>query len=112
MLSESSPLLANGSGSPNVAERQAFGRRVLSFVKGEGQPSFLRSYRYLFFGSWVNLLLIFIPLSGVSHYLNWDAGQRFVLSFLAIIPLAKACLLEEIPRTLTHWSSVDWGGNR
>jgi Ca2+:H+ antiporter len=92
MPSESTPLLENGSGL-HENERQPFGRRVLSFVKGEGQPGFLQSYHYLFLESWVNLLLLFIPLSAVSHYLKWDAGLRFLLSFLAIIPLAKACSL-------------------
>ena len=88
MPSERTHLLGNGV---HDTERRPLGHRVLSFIKGEGQPGFLRSYRYLFLESWVNWLLLFIPLSGVSHYLKWDAGLRFLLSFLAIIPLAKAC---------------------
>lgn len=89
MPSENSPLLSNGE----ETQRQPFSRRAISFMKGEGQPGFFQSYHYLFLESWVNLLLLFIPLSAVSHYLMWDAGLRFTLSFLAIIPLAKACSL-------------------
>ncbi|KIJ44272.1 hypothetical protein M422DRAFT_168682, partial [Sphaerobolus stellatus SS14] len=83
MPTENTPLLQNGNSS------RSFGRRVASFIKGDGQPSFLESFKYFFFHSWINLLLLFIPVSGVSHYMNWDAGLRFILSFLAIIPLAK-----------------------
>jgi hypothetical protein len=90
MPNERSPLLENGHGTPENSERRPFGRRVLGFVKGEGQVGFIQSYRFLFLGSWVNLLLLFIPLSCISHYLKWDAGLRFLFSFLAIIPLAKA----------------------
>jgi len=88
MPSETSPLLDSGNGHQNAPER-SFGGRVLAFLKGEGAPGFIASYNNFFFTSWFNLFLIFVPLSGLSHYLRWDAGLRFVLSFLAIIPLAK-----------------------
>jgi len=87
MSSERSPLLSDGNG--DGTQRQPLNRAIVSFLKGEGQPGFFQSYHYLFFGSWVNVLLVFIPLSASSHYLNWDAGLRFLLCFLAIIPLAK-----------------------
>lgn len=58
-------------------------------IKAEGEPSWLQSYRWFFFGSWVNVLLVFVPLSAAAHYLNWDAALRFSFSFLAIVPLAK-----------------------
>jgi Ca2+:H+ antiporter len=89
MPSERSPLLENGSETLENRERQPFGRRVVSFVKGEGQAGFIQSYRYLFLGSWINLLLLSIPLSAISHFLKWDAGLCFLFSFIAIIPLAK-----------------------
>lgn len=37
----------------------------------------------------MNILLVFVPLSFVSHHLDWDAGLRFLFSFAAIMPLAK-----------------------
>ncbi|OAX39381.1 hypothetical protein K503DRAFT_856082 [Rhizopogon vinicolor AM-OR11-026] len=33
---------------------------------------------------------MFIPLSFTSHFLNWDAGLRFLFSFMAIVPPAKS----------------------
>lgn len=74
----------------NGHSQRPFVHRVLDTLKGaDDEPSYLASYRYLFFGSWFNVLLIFIPLSFLSHYLHWDAALRFSFSFLAIMPLAK-----------------------
>ncbi|KAI9511839.1 calcium/proton exchanger [Russula earlei] len=39
--------------------------------------------------SWLNVLLIFIPLSWIFHFLHLSNTLIFVFSFLAIIPLAK-----------------------
>ncbi|KAH7908295.1 calcium proton exchanger [Hygrophoropsis aurantiaca] len=83
---ETSPLLENGNSYEGSV---SFSRRVINAVKGEGEPSWLNSYRYFLFGSWFNILLVFIPLSFVSEHLGWDAALRFSFSFLAIIPLAK-----------------------
>ncbi|KAF9227753.1 Calcium/proton exchanger [Gyrodon lividus] len=35
------------------------------------------------------MLLVFVPLSAISHNLEWDAALRFTFSFMAILPLAK-----------------------
>lgn len=68
---ESSPLLgANGAPS---AERMRF----------------IHSTKYLLLGSWMNALLIAVPLSLYSEHAGWPASYRFITSFLAIIPLAK-----------------------
>lgn len=61
----------------------------MKVIKAEGEPSWLQSYRWFFFGSWVNVLLVFVPLSALAHFLNWDAALRFSFSFMAIVPLAK-----------------------
>ncbi|TFK54680.1 calcium/proton exchanger [Heliocybe sulcata] len=84
--SETSPLLENGNG---VSERQPLSHRMLAAIKAEGQPGWLQSYRYFLFGSWLNILLLFVPLSVISHFANWDAALRFSFSFIAIMPLAK-----------------------
>ncbi|ORY23037.1 putative Calcium:hydrogen antiporter [Naematelia encephala] len=47
------------------------------------------SSRHLIFGSWINLLLIAVPLSIIADLLHWNAAARFSTSFLAIVPLAK-----------------------
>ncbi|KAJ7578483.1 calcium:hydrogen antiporter [Mycena floridula] len=63
--------------------------RASALFKAEGEPSWINSYKFFLFGSYLNVLLLFIPLSVLSHYLNWDAALRFSFSFIAIIPLAK-----------------------
>ncbi|THH29576.1 hypothetical protein EUX98_g4609 [Antrodiella citrinella] len=83
---ESSPLLENGNGHHSP---KPFASRVLDLFKAPGQPSWLKSYNFFFFGSWFNLFLLFVPLSATAHYLNWDAGLRFIFSFIAIMPLAS-----------------------
>ncbi|KAH8987182.1 hypothetical protein EDB92DRAFT_2116166 [Lactarius akahatsu] len=55
------------------------------------------SARAIFFVSWINSLLIFIPLAWASHYDDWGHRTTFSLCFLAIIPLEKL---------------FDWGGEQ
>ncbi|KAI0302196.1 Sodium/calcium exchanger protein-domain-containing protein [Russula brevipes] len=71
--SERTPLL-NG----NWRQSPSFYPKVIAFLKAEGEPSWLDSYRWFIFGSCRG-----------CHYLNWDAPLRFGFSFVAIIPLAK-----------------------
>ncbi|KAK4235993.1 hypothetical protein C8A03DRAFT_17322 [Achaetomium macrosporum] len=40
------------------------------------------------FSSWINFLLVFVPLGIVAGEKEWGAGWVFSLNFLAIIPLA------------------------
>ncbi|OAD67957.1 hypothetical protein PHYBLDRAFT_89450, partial [Phycomyces blakesleeanus NRRL 1555(-)] len=42
----------------------------------------------IFFSSWLNLLLIFIPFGIISHFL-WSPTVTFILNFISIIPLAR-----------------------
>ncbi|KAH9996846.1 calcium/proton exchanger [Russula vinacea] len=85
-ISENSPLL-NG-GWRHRPPRSLY-QRTLTLLKAEGEPSWLDSYRWFIFGSWLNLLLLLVPVAAAAHYLNWDAPLRFGFSFVAIIPLAK-----------------------
>lgn len=92
MPSDRTPLLSpsfeNGNGANG--RPQSYAQRFSGFFKaGEDEPSWFQSYRFFLFGSWLNVTLIFVPLSFVAHNLNWDAAVRFSLSFIAIIPLAK-----------------------
>ena len=89
-LSEQSPLLNNGDWRRRLSPSSpSFYQRLLTFLKAEGEPSWLESFRWFIFGSWANLLLLLVPVAAGSHYLNWDAPLRFGFSFVAIIPLAK-----------------------
>ncbi|KIY50764.1 calcium/proton exchanger, partial [Fistulina hepatica ATCC 64428] len=64
-------------------------QRFLAFIRAEGEPGWSKSFRFFFFGSYMNVLLVFVPLSFLSHFLNWDAPLRFSFSFVAIMPLAQ-----------------------
>ncbi|KAJ7940190.1 Sodium/calcium exchanger protein-domain-containing protein [Mycena leptocephala] len=85
MSSETSPLL-NGNGTHSSP---TFAHRIKTLIAAEGEPSWTQSFRYFIFGSYLNLFLLFVPLSIISSLLNWDAALRFSFSFIAIIPLAK-----------------------
>jgi hypothetical protein len=73
----------------NVGHHTGYASRFSSFIKAEGQSSYAKSFQWYFFGSFFNILLVFVPLSAMAHYLKWDVALRFSFSFLAIMPLAK-----------------------
>ncbi|EKM82500.1 hypothetical protein AGABI1DRAFT_111112 [Agaricus bisporus var. burnettii JB137-S8] len=76
-------------------------RRLVMFLKGkDDEPGWSDSLKFLVFGTYLNVLLVFVPLSAVAHYLNWDAALRFSFSFLAIVPLAK--LLGECTEQMSY----------
>ena len=86
MSAESTPLLACENGTH---PRRSFSHRVKALIAAEGEPTWIQSYKHFLFGSYFNVLLLFVPLSFISAALNFDAALRFSFSFLAIIPLAK-----------------------
>ncbi|KAH8915855.1 calcium/proton exchanger [Atractiella rhizophila] len=51
-------------------------------------PTNLESIKALLFGSYFNVLLVFVPLSFVSHFARWGSTADFLISFCAIVPLA------------------------
>ncbi len=85
----------------NVGHHTGYASRFTAFIKAEGQPSYAKSFKWYFFGSFFNILLVFVPLSAMAHYLKWDVALRFSFSFLAIIPLAKVVFnLLVVPRSV------------
>ncbi|KAI0248523.1 hypothetical protein BJV78DRAFT_1276542 [Lactifluus subvellereus] len=66
---------------------------------GKDRPriSWKDSASAIFFSSWLNALLILIPIAWVSHFKEWTHGLTFGLCFLSIIPLEKL---------------FDWGGEQ
>ncbi|KAK0565496.1 hypothetical protein OC861_003719 [Tilletia horrida] len=52
-------------------------------------PNFFQSFWWLLTSSWLNVLIVFIPLGFVAEHLHWGALLIFVFNFLAIVPLAK-----------------------
>ena len=87
---DTTPLLENGNGANGYSPRPSYKERIVGlFNIPEGEPGWIQSYRFFLFGSWANIMLVFVPLSFVAHHLNWDAALRFSFSFIAIMPLAK-----------------------
>jgi len=52
-------------------------------------PSTFKSLIAIMKASWLNVLLVFIPVSWILHFLKANEIAIFVTSFFAIIPLAK-----------------------
>jgi Ca2+:H+ antiporter len=52
-------------------------------------PTLLKSLKVILTVSWINVLLIFIPLGFIAYALKWSDTWVFALNFLAIMPLAK-----------------------
>jgi Ca2+:H+ antiporter len=100
---ETTRLLENGAENGDYPEpNKPFTERAVAFFKAEGEPSWVDSYKYFWFGAWVNILLVFVPLSFIAHHLNWDAPLRFAFSFIAIMPLAKVSFAQRF------LSCIDW----
>jgi len=111
-LSEQTPLL-DGNWQPPPSRSPSLNLRMFALLKAEGEPSWLDSYRWFIFGSWLNLLLLLVPVAAAAHYLNWDAPLRFGFSFVAIIPLAKVRYLGSTPQTFDSlfWVSLQLLGD-
>lgn len=74
--------------------RQTLSRVATSLFTPEKKlktaPGLWQSFKAIILGSWLNVLLIFIPLSWAFNFAMKDSHVLiFVFSFLAIIPLAK-----------------------
>ncbi|QRV72461.1 Sodium/calcium exchanger protein [Ceratobasidium sp. AG-Ba] len=105
MTAESQPLLGNGNGH---SRHGSFIQKVSRMLRGEGEPGWVASTRFILLSSWFNVLLVFVPLSLLAGELDWDAGLRFAFSFVAIIPLAK--LLGEATEQLSMRLGQTLGG--
>ncbi|KAH9063878.1 calcium/proton exchanger [Lactarius vividus] len=64
-------------------------RRRHRMKKLDGVPGVRKSILAILKTSWLNVLLIFIPLSWIFHFIKLNNTLVFIFSFLAIIPLAK-----------------------
>ncbi|OCH90758.1 calcium/proton exchanger [Obba rivulosa] len=82
--SDRTPLLENWNG----ARPRSFRCRISRMFRRGAGPSWLASYEWFILGSWLNVLLVFVPLSVAAYILDWDAALQFVLSFLAVLPLS------------------------
>ncbi|KAJ7192646.1 Sodium/calcium exchanger protein-domain-containing protein [Mycena pura] len=92
----STRLRQNTTNSAGEATRRSFNLRraatslFIPHRKIGKAPGVLRSIRSILTASWLNVLLVFIPISWAFHFADKDKQVLiFVFSFLAIIPLAK-----------------------
>ncbi|KAK7061444.1 vacuolar calcium ion transporter [Favolaschia claudopus] len=95
--------LSSGSNtrSPELNEKEAEKGRVVPIAdrflrRGRRQIGVVESLKAILFSSWLNLLLVFIPIAWGAHFSNTEHGEdvfklqlTFVLCFLAIVPLEK-----------------------
>lgn len=51
------------------------------------EPTWRESMMAIIKASWLNVLLVFIPVSWALHFAHVNDTVVFVMSFLAIIPL-------------------------
>ncbi|ORX69622.1 calcium/proton exchanger [Linderina pennispora] len=67
-----------------------------------------QSLRNITFASWMNILIVVVPIGYLAHYLHWPVTAKFVLNFFAIIPLSALMgfATEEISLRL----GPTWGG--
>lgn len=80
------------------ASRQSFQRpplkkRITELFVAERpikkEPTIAASLKAIVFASWLNLLLVFIPVGWALHFVHVNDTIIFIFTFLAIIPLAK-----------------------
>lgn len=102
MPSESTPLLpgqSRGNNLPGKHNRRSSAGHPTRLPNGgnstgntveEPLKTFrpLQSSRYILLRSWLNLLLLTVPVALACHFVNWPATVKFIISFLSIIPLA------------------------
>lgn len=87
------PDLENGGQAPATTRhwwhRNRSGPRQHSAATAEAhKKSPMKLFKEIIFSSWVNLLLVFIPVGIALHFVNVNPTVVFVMNFLAIIPLA------------------------
>lgn len=56
--------------------------------KAKQQFTFMGQIRATLFNSWINVLLVMIPVGIAVHYAKLDPVAIFAINFIAIIPLA------------------------
>ncbi|POY73204.1 hypothetical protein BMF94_3537, partial [Rhodotorula taiwanensis] len=74
-------------------ERPPLKKRLTELFVAErpirNEPTVAASLRAIVFASWLNVLLVFIPVGWALHFTKQNDTIIFVFTFLAIIPLAK-----------------------
>lgn len=69
-------------------EEEASADGTRSQLKKFVEPTVRHGLMSIVRSSWLNVLLVFIPLGWASHFV-WNPTTTFILNFVAIVPLAK-----------------------
>ncbi|KAF7313554.1 hypothetical protein HMN09_00511500 [Mycena chlorophos] len=81
---------------------------------GKRRISVAASFKAIAFSSWLNVLIIFLPISWAAHFVNKSGDEKafpytvtFLLCFFAIIPLEK--LFDYCGEQMAHYLGDDLG---
>jgi hypothetical protein len=81
----------------------------LKDVLADGWPAYLRSsFKEIFLGTKMNVLLVCVPLSIASHTLGWGDSITFTSALLALCPLAER--LGFVTEQLAMYTNATIGG--
>ncbi|KAL7334453.1 hypothetical protein PS15p_200079 [Mucor circinelloides] len=82
------PIAGTSNTTTNNVEENASVDSVSPPLKKFTEPTIRHGLMSIVRSSWLNVLLVFIPLGWASHFV-WNSTTTFILNFIAIIPLAK-----------------------
>ncbi|XTI92031.1 hypothetical protein V2W45_1513305 [Cenococcum geophilum] len=93
---EKPPLMAPGRQNKSTEENEGLDRvETKKSTRSERQKAAFKrkipikhQIRAVLFGSWINLLLVAVPVGFVVNYLDINGVAIFVVNFIAIVPLA------------------------
>ncbi|KAJ2862731.1 Vacuolar cation/proton exchanger 3, partial [Coemansia asiatica] len=74
----------------------------------EGTLTVAESLKNAAKASWLNVLIVFVPLGYIAHFLRWPVVSVFVLNYLAIIPLSA--LMGFATEEVSIRFGPTWGG--
>ncbi|GAA5933333.1 uncharacterized protein JCM15063_001286 [Sporobolomyces koalae] len=82
-----------GTRDTQRSEHPSLARRITDLFVSEHpvkhEPTWRASFMAIVKASWLNLLLVFIPIGWAVHFAHLNDTIVFIFNFLAIIPLAK-----------------------
>lgn len=83
------PIAGTSNTTTNPVEEDASAESANNLpLKKFIEPTIRHGLMSIVRSSWLNVLLVFIPLGWASHFV-WNPTTTFILNFIAIIPLAK-----------------------
>lgn len=90
-------------GERRVGERGSWAKRTTMRLRMD-----VEAFYYMLTSSFMNILLVFLPLGFASQYLAWGSTYIFTFNFIALIPLAL--LLGEVTEDLAMRFGETVGG--